>query len=53
MTQDEVFDIVLDSEARPEIAGALPASGRAFSEERTRLALLQPQLFEWIDELTL
>ena len=53
MTQDEFFDIALDSEPRSEVARAIPAGRRAFSEERTGTALLQHELFQWIDELTL
>jgi hypothetical protein len=53
MTQDEFFDIALDSEARSEIARAIPASSRAFFEERTGTVLMQHELFEWMDELTL
>ena len=53
MTQDEFFDIALDSEARSDVARVIPASRRAFSEERTGTALLQHELFQWMDELTL
>ena len=53
MTQDEFFDIVLDSEAKAEVSRATPALRRAFSEERSGAALLQDELFRWIHELTL
>lgn len=53
MTQDEFFDIVLDSEARDEAAGATRGFRRAFTEERSGTALLQDELFQWIHELTL
>ena len=53
MTQDEFFDIALDSEARSEATRAIPDSRRAFSEEHTGTALLQHELFQWIDDLTL
>ena len=53
MTQDEFFDLVLDAEARDEVAGATIGSRRAFSEERPGTALLQDELFQWIHELTL
>ena len=53
MTQDEFFDIALDSEATSENARAIPAPRRAFSEERTGMASLQHELFQWMDELTL
>ena len=53
MTQEEFFDFALDSDARSEVARALPAPRRAFSEERTGTALLQHELFQWMDELTL
>lgn len=53
MTQDEFSDLIPDLEASPEIARALPHSRGALSEERTGAGLLQHQLFQWIDELTL
>lgn len=53
MTQDEFFDIVLDSEARAEATSAAPASRRAFTEERAGSTFQQDDLFQWIHELTL
>jgi hypothetical protein len=53
MTQDELFDIALDSEARSDGAGTILLPRRSFSEERTGTALLQHELFQWMDELTL
>lgn len=53
MTQDEFFDIVLDSETRTETARATPVPRKTFSEERHSKALLQDELFQWIHELTL
>ncbi len=53
MTQDDFFDIALDSEAMFEVARATPSSRGAFSEESTGTALLQHELFQWMDELTL
>ncbi len=53
MTQDEFFDLMLDAEARDEVAGPTRGSRRAFTEERSGNALLQDELFQWIHELTL
>jgi hypothetical protein len=53
MTEEEVFDILLDAEASDEDTGTTHGSGRAFSEGRRGIALLQDELFQWIHELTL